>query len=102
MVNLSNVSDEFDTGLPGKENKAVIVAGVMSADKWLDNTYSFEDVYPVAQYNIEIALDNTATADQADAFNSANIVGSATTNIVKAYGEKPTVDIPIIIKVVKQ
>ena len=102
MVDLTNTSDEFETGLPGKENKATIVAGVMNANKWSDNTYSFEDVYPVAQYNIEIALDNTATADQADAFNSANIVGSATTNIVKAYGEKPTVDIPIIIKVVRQ
>lgn len=81
-------------------NKTTIVAGVMSASKWSGNTYSFEDIYPVANYNIEIALNNTATADQVDAFNEANIVGSATTNVVKAYGDKPTIDIPIIIKAV--
>ena len=100
MVDLANTSDEIEIGLPGKENKATIVAGTMLASGWSNGSYSFENTYPVSKYNIEIALNNTATADQADAFNSANIVGSATTNIVKAYGKVPTVNIPIIIKVV--
>lgn len=36
-----------------------------------------------------------------DAFNSAQIVGSATSNIVTAFGVVPAVDIPIIIKAVR-
>lgn len=63
-------------------------------------TYSFETDYPNASYDIEIALDSTATAEQAEAFNGAQIVGSATLNIIKAYGDVPTVDIPVILKVV--
>ena len=94
--------DEILNNLPGENDHptTTIVAETMSASKWSGDTYSFEDVYPVANYNIEISLDNTATLDQVNAFNEANIVGSATTNTVKAYGEKPTVDIPIIIKAV--
>ena len=96
--------EEAINNLPGGSDTptttTTIVAGTMSASKWSGDTYSFEDVYPVSKYNIEIALNNTATLDQVDAFNNANIVGSATTNTVKAYGEKPTVDIPIIIKAV--
>ena len=103
---LENKIDNALLGLidyvPGENDKptTTIVAGTMSASKWSGDTYSFEDLYPVAKYNIEIALDNTATLDQVNAFNEANIVGSAVTNTVKAYGEKPTVDIPIIIKAV--
>ena len=85
-----------------KENKAEITTKVMLANKWSNSgTYSFENDYPVGTYNIEIALNNTATTEQATAFNSAKIVGSATTNIVKAYGTIPTVNIPIIVKAVR-
>lgn len=100
MVDLANVGDDFEIGLPGKENKATIVAGTMLASGWSNGLYSFENTYPVSQYNIEIALDNTATLDQVNAFNNANIVGSASTNTVKAYGTVPSVDIPIIVKAV--
>lgn len=99
MVNVAEVEDEIEN-FEVKENKAVITRGTMVASQWSENTYSFESTYPVARYNIEIALDSTATEEQFNAFNSAQIVGSATTNIVKAFGDVPTVDIPIIIKVV--
>ena len=72
----------------------------MLASRWSNGTYSFENSYPVANYDIEIALDSTATINQAEAFNGAQIVGSATNNIAKAYGIVPTIDIPIIVKVV--
>ena len=84
-----------------KENKATITIKYMYANKWTTDTYSFEEDYPNGHYNIEIALNNTATAEQADAFNKAKIVGSATTNVVKAYGTIPTVNIPIIVKAVR-
>lgn len=82
--------------------KPTIASITLVASSWdsTSKTYSFETDYPVATYDIEISLDSTATAEQAEAFNGAQIVGSATSNVVKAYGDVPTVDIPIIIKVV--
>lgn len=92
--------DDILTTLQGKANKSTVVEATLSASGWSDNTYSFEGDYPVATYDIEIALNGTATVEQAEAFNSAQIVGSATSNIVTAFGDIPTVDIPIIIKAV--
>ena len=83
-------------------HKPTITTATLLASSWdsTEKTYSFETDYPVAAYDIEISLDSTATSEQAEAFNGAQIVGSATSNIIKAYGEVPTIDIPIILKVV--
>ena len=84
--------------------KHSIKTSLLKSSKWdaTTKTYSFESTYPNASYDIEIALDSTATSEQAEAFNDAQIVGSATSNVIKAYGDVPTVDIPIIIKVVEK
>lgn len=84
--------------------KPTITAITLLASSWdsTAKTYSFETTYPNANYDIEIALNSTATTAQAEAFNGAQIVGSATSNIIKAYGDVPTVDIPVILKVVKK
>ena len=93
----SNFSGEYKD----LTNKPTVSASTLLASNWDSaGTYSFETDYPNTIYDIEVALDSTATAEQAEAFNGAQIVGSATSNIVKAYGVVPTVDIPIIIKVV--
>ena len=92
--------NEVNNSLNTKANKSTISTSTMSASGWSNGVYSFESTYPVATYDIEIALDSTATATQAEAFNGALIAGSATSNVVKAYGIVPTVDIPICIKVV--
>ena len=83
-------------------NLSTVSTATLLASNWdsTAKTYSFEADYPSASYDIEIALDSTATSEQAEAFNGAQIVGSVTSNIVKAYGDVPTVDIPVIIKVV--
>lgn len=82
-------------------NKPTVSATTLLVSDWYSTClYSFEIEYPSSIYDIEIALDSTATSEQAEAFNGAQIAGSATSNIIKAYGEVPTVDIPIIIKVV--
>ena len=83
-----------------KENKATITTAILLASGWNNGTYSFETDYPKATYDLEIALDSTATTAQAESFNGAQIAGSATSNTIKAYGIVPTVDIPIILKVV--
>ena len=77
-----------------------IIADTLSASVWSNGVYSFESTYPASIYDLEVALNSTATIAQAEAFNGAQIVGSATSNVVKAYGEVPTIDIPVIIKVV--
>ena len=90
------------TELNTKENKATITTATLLASGWSNGTYSFETDYPKATYDLEIALDSTATTAQAEAFNGAQIVGSATSNTIKAYGIVPTVDIPIVLKVVRK
>ena len=90
------------TELNTKENKATITTATLLASGWSNGTYSFETDYPKATYDLEIALDSTATTSQAEAFNGAQIAGSATSNIIKAYGIVPTVDIPVILKVVNK
>lgn len=75
---------------------------IMSAANWdvEAQTYSFENMYPAAEYDIELDIDgDVITVEQLDVFNGARMVSSATTNVVKAFGEVPTVDIPVILKV---
>lgn len=85
-------------------NKPTVSASTLLASSWdsTAKTYSFETNYPMATYDLEIALDSTATTAQAEAFNGSQITGSATSNTIKAYGIVPTVDIPIVLKVVRK
>ena len=85
-----------------KDIKPTITTVSLLASNWDSSakTYSLESEYPNANYDIEVALDSTSTSAQVEAFNGAQIVGSATSNIIKAYGAIPTIDIPVIIKVV--
>ena len=84
----------------GAESKASYVTADMTASGWSGNTYSFEAAYPKKSFDISIEVAPTATAEQFEAFGGAMICGSADSNIATALGDVPTVDIPIIIKVV--
>ena len=94
--------DDVTVDIDGKENKAVYQSVTMLASGWVDGVYSFEENFPVETYNIEIALDITATKEQAEAFNSASMVGSIIANEVKAFEYVPTIDIPIVVRSVKK
>lgn len=74
----------------------------MLATGWSDNLFSFESLYPSATYDLEVSPSDQCTIDQLDIWNGAKIVGSATTNVLKALSEAPTMDIPVILKVVKK
>lgn len=76
------------------------VPHTMLAAGWVENQYSFEAEYPHAQYDISIEVAPTATSEQFEAFGGAMICGSHDSNVATAIGDVPTVDIPIIIKVV--
>lgn len=72
----------------------------MYASKWVGTQYSFSDVYPEGSFNIEIEPSDLCTFEQLDAWGSARICGSATANVCTAKGAVPSIDIPIILKVV--
>lgn len=74
----------------------------MMASKWSGKTYSFEATYPKNTYDISIEVAPTATSEQFEAFGGAMICGSPDNNIATALGDVPTVDIPIIVKVVRK
>ena len=91
---------DYTAKMVGAAPLPVFVAATMLASGWSSNTYSFEETYPHASYNISIEVAPTATAEQFEAFGGAMICGSADSNIATALGDVPTMDIPIIIKVV--
>ena len=87
--------------IAGKENKATFSLYTILASGWsAEGTYSFETLYPVASYDLEISLSENTTVEQAEAFVGALIVGSSTTNVIKALGDVPIVDIEVLVKVV--
>ena len=67
---------------------------------WSGGVYSFESAFPSATYDIEIELDSTATESQVEAWSSAKVTSVFNTNTMKALGDVPTVDIPVIVKAV--
>lgn len=99
---LNENMDAIDAAISARENKATITASTIYASGWTNKTYSFETTYPNSTYNLEIAIADTASTTQLDAYNSAQLASNATSNVVKALGVVPTVDIPIVIKVVKK
>ena len=91
----------IQTEISSKENKATINALTLSASGWASNVYSFESMYPVATYNVEIEVNgDSCTSAQVAAWNAAQIVGSVSNNRLKAMGIVPTIDIPIIVRAV--
>lgn len=94
---------EVDTLLEDKANTPAVSTMTLLATNWNNGTYSFEGDYPVANYDIEISIDgDNCTTEQLEEWGSAQIVGSATTNSCKAMGNVPTINIPIILKVVSK
>ena len=72
----------------------------IQSSKWSNGVYSFESSFPSAALDIEIELDSTATESQVEAWSSAKVTAVFGTNTMKALGDVPTVDIPVIVKAV--
>lgn len=89
--------------MDNKANKTVISAMNIYASGWSNNTYSFESTYPFATYDISIELNgDSCTAAQMNAWSDAKVLGSATSNKIKAMGTVPTVNIPVIVRAVQK
>ena len=86
-----------------KANKAIMSAVTIYATGWNNNTYSFESTYPFGTYDISLELNgDSCTAEQMNAWSDAKILGSATSNKIKALGNVPTVNIPVIVRAVQK
>lgn len=98
------VSTAVQTALNGKSNKPTYVKMTLTAVNWnkTTKTYSFESTYPHAQYDINVAYAKTCSTGQLDAWNGAMIAGDIESTVITALGEVPTVDIPIIVEVVRK
>lgn len=93
--------------IENKENKAIYRNYNLIADNWksVDDEYEYDSLsieYPAEKFNIEISFQHTneVTKQQYQAFIDAEIVGRTDNNIV-AYGDKPIINIPVLIKVVE-
>ena len=88
----------------GFENAAVYTETVMAAASWnaTAKTYSFEALYPNAEYNIFVQPVKPCTAEQLEAWGGAMLLADAETNILTALGDVPTVDIPVIVRAVRK
>lgn len=98
-ANMNDLESRISTALSGIAGQVITTS--LYANNWNSRLYSFETTYPNTDYDLEIEPDgDSATAAQISAWNSAKMVGSATTNVLKALGTVPSVDIPVILKVV--
>lgn len=84
--------------ISGKANVPTFSQYTILTSGWSSGVYSFESAFPSATYDIEIELDSTATSEQLDAWSSAKPTAVFGTNTMKALGDVPTVDIPVIVK----
>lgn len=82
----------FNLYLPTFSQYTILASG------WSDGVYSFESDFPSWRNDIEIELDSTATESQVEAWSSAKVTAVFGTNTMKALGDVPTVDIPVIVK----
>ena len=81
-----------------KSNKPTFSQYTILTSGWSSGVYSFESAFPSATYDIEIELDSTATESQVEAWSGAKPTAVFGTNTMKALGDVPTVDIPVIVK----
>lgn len=100
MTSIENSFGSMQSDITSLKARPVVSAYTMTAGGWSGTTYSFEGTYPSTDYDIEIELNaDSATATEIEAWSEAQILGSATTNVVTAFGDVPIVALPIIMKV---
>lgn len=93
---------ETDTLLKAKANTTTVATYTLKSGNWANSQYSFESTYPSASYDVEVGINgDSATDAQYKAWAALKPMDSAS-NILKIKGKTPTIDIPVILKVVKK
>lgn len=49
-------------------------------------------------YDFKVDITNTYTKEKLEALQSAQITGNGSDNLLRAYGEKPTTDFPVVVR----
>lgn len=90
--------------IDGKANKPTKTLTTMYSASWsASKVYDFTGDYPTATYDVEIEIASNATEEQIDAYTNAKIVASSDlTNKAVAMGDKPAIDIPILLTVTRK
>ncbi|MGF6375138.1 hypothetical protein M2140_000172 [Clostridiales Family XIII bacterium PM5-7] len=86
------------------ERQPYYTEDILVSSNWdsSDQTYNFELTYPNARFEIEIQPRHICTKAQIDAWMLAMIFCSYESNVIKAFGTIPSVDIPIVIRVMEK
>jgi phage-related tail fiber protein len=93
---------ETDTLLKAKANTTTVVTYTLKSGSWANSQYSLESAYPSASYDVEVGINgDSATDAQYKAWAALKPMDSAS-NILKIKGKTPTIDIPVLLKVVKK
>lgn len=98
---------EVYTAIGKKQDKQTIAVRTIQAADWQtadgETSYSFEEDYPFAQYDLTVEPDGENFTDaQMSAWLLAKPVGSPTKNRIILMGTVPEIGIPVMIKVVKK
>jgi chaperonin cofactor prefoldin len=98
--------EELQTEIDNKAAtiKSTEVPYTLSASGWVGESapyaYDLTSTYPDDKYDVTIWLDEeNATVEQREAIMNAN-TSSCIKNVLVANGEKPTIDIPVILELV--
>lgn len=96
-TSITQLNNDFD-GLVGTYTTVTL-----SASNWTaQNTYSLESSYPAATYDLTIGPDYSMTDEQYTAAAACKMTCNGTSNVIKALGGKPSINIPVMVHAVKK
>lgn len=97
-----DVSDEGLLLYNGQQiaaSKATIETLTLYSANWTNDTAPY--IYDLGiedKYSFEMLLPNTITLDEFEIIQAAQIAGCGNDNLLRAWGEKPTIDFSVIIR----
>ena len=81
------------------EKEIEVYDTVLLSTQWTGNTIPY--IYDLGiedKYDFEILISNTITAEEVEAMQIAQILANGNDNLLRAWGEKPTISIPVVVK----
>lgn len=96
------LSSELFTKLNNLNYKYEVGAYTLLSANWINGEYTLESRFRSSLYDIQLEVDSATTAEQILALGNAQIVGKDDSNILKALGTVPTIDIPVKLIVIKK
>jgi hypothetical protein len=96
-INFTAETYALASDLAKKQNKGIESVMTLRAERWNDTEYSLEDEFPSAEYaEVHVYTSSTMNEDQKDAFEAASLTGlDDGSNVLKALGDVPEIDIPV-------